>query len=117
MDDKDLKLIVQDIVSPIVMKAMEEMNNVNEQVDTKIVQCITELASRLNSYRIEVAKNVSFIKSVLIQNGLTTQDVYDKYIQEWERLNAPIIRNASMESVFQNNSSVESNTPSTDNND
>lgn len=95
MDEKDLQIIVKDIVTPIVLKAMEELNSANERVDATVMKCISELAIKLNSCQMEVAKNVSFIKSVLIYNGLTTQDAYDKYMQEWDRLNASTIRNTT----------------------
>lgn len=114
MDEKDVELIVKDIVTPIVLKAMEEIDNANESVDDTIVEIITELANRLNSCRIEVAKNVSFIKSVLIHNGLTTQTEYDKYMQEWDRLNGSIVCNSPTKSVSEDSLTV--NTIFADNN-
>lgn len=117
MDEKDIEIIVKDVVTPIVLKAMEELNNVNEKVDNTVIECITELSSRLDSYRIAAAKNLSFIKSVLIYNGLTTQDEYDKYMQEWDRLNASTIRNSYTGSISEDDPDAESTTASIDNND
>lgn len=82
-------------ITQILASLMEITSESDMARDAKIMECISIVCDRLNDLRMEMYKNISFFKAVLIQSRLTTEEAYKVYTDEWVRLNKHLFETSS----------------------
>ena len=91
----DINKIIDERVSAIVIELTKklieeykEIDEINTDYTNKIINySMDSLITKINKLYVDNTINVMFIKAVLYSHGLTTEECYNNYKEEWHRLN------------------------------
>ena len=86
VDERMLTIVSE--ISKELLKEYEKIDSINHDYVNKIINyTVDALLSKINQLRIENTIDIMFIKAVLYTHGLSNGELYNKYKEEWYRLN------------------------------